>query len=45
MMVVTVLATLGAHLTVSILERFVADLLAVVILVWPYPTFERPRIS
>lgn len=44
-MVVTFLAALGAHLTVFALERFVADLLAVVTLVRPHPTFEHPRVS
>src|SRR3954452_23935548 len=43
--VVTLLGASGTHLRVLALESFVANLLAVVALLWSHPTFEDSRIS
>jgi hypothetical protein len=43
--VVALLGTPGAHLRTPALEGFVADLLAVVALLWSHPAFEDSRVS
>jgi hypothetical protein len=43
--VVALLGTPGAHLRAPALEGFVADLLAVVALLWSHLTFEYSRVS
>ena len=43
--VMALLGALGAHLRVLALKSFVADLLAVVALLWSHPTFEDSRVS
>ena len=44
-MVVALLGVPSVYLRVLALEGFVADLLAVVVLLWSYPTFEDSCVS